>query len=324
MARTVNKELLHHYWFIGNAISLKKQQSQWGSSFFDQLAKDLQAEFPETKGYSARNLRRMEQFARTFPDPEILPQGVAKLPWSHIFIILERIKDETARLWYMDQGGEGGWSRDALEVYIDTNLYHRQGQEEHKTHNFHKRLPQQQALQAVQILKDPYNLDFIGAGDWSQERFVERALVANIRNFLLELGAGFAFVGQQVPILVDEQEYWIDLLFYHLELHSYVVVELKSTSFKPEHTGQLNFYLSAVDELKKKPEDNPTIGLLLCRSKSKIIAEYALRRIESPIGIAEYKLTKAMPNALKQQLPSIEELESCLTERLKNIDEDKI
>lgn len=256
----------------------------------------------------------MRLFAQTYPDFEIGPQPVSQLPWGHIFTIIHKVKEINEREWYIQQTIINGWARETLERNIEQSLYKRQVLLTEKTSNYLKILQPPQSLLAQELLKQPYNFDFLGLHDQAQEREIEHASVEHISKVLVELGRGFAFVGNQVPITLEDNEYFIDMLFYHLKLHCYVVVELKATKFKPEHTGKLNFYLNLVDDFLKMPEDKPSIGLLLCRSRTKFEAEYALKGIEKPIGISEYELTKAIPENLRSTLPSIQEIEAELNE----------
>jgi predicted nuclease of restriction endonuclease-like (RecB) superfamily len=259
----------------------------------------------------------MRQFAQVYPDLAITTQLVSQLPWGHITRLIQMIKDLTIREWYIHQTIEHAWSRAVLEMQIETGLYERQGILSHKITNFQAHLPAAQSDLALQLLKDPYKFDFLTIQGKANERAIEDALVTHIRDFLLELGQGFAFVGSQVPLSFDDQEFFVDLLFYHLNLRCFFVIELKANKFKPEHTGQLGFYLAAVDDLLRKENDNPTIGILLCKSKDKFIAEYALRSIKVPIGISEYTLSKALPKELKTSLPTIEEIEAELNESMR-------
>ncbi len=251
----------------------------------------------------------MRRFAQEYPDPTIGSQLVTQLPWGHILVLMFKIKNLQQREWYTEKIIENGWSRSVLEMQIETDLYSRQAIAPAKTTNFDRNLSTEQSQRAIEILKDPYNFDFLTISDKAHERDIENALIQHVRDFLLELGQGFAYVGSQVPLNIDEQEFFIDLLFYHLELRCYCVIELKSTKFKPEHTGQLGFYLAVVDDQLRKPSDNKTIGILLCKAKSKIVAEYALQSSNAPIGISEYELTKAIPEKLQNCLPTIEEIE---------------
>jgi len=318
-AYAVNHELVNLYWSIGQKIAHKQIEAKWGSAFFETLSRDLQNAFPETQGFSARNLKYMKTFGLFYPDFQIRQQAVAELPWGHIVLLIQKVKDSGLRDWYAVQCIENGWSRHALENHIKQNLHHRQALPKEKASNYLMRLPDPQSQLAHEMLKNPYNFTFLGLHDDALEREIEHASIQHITKFLLELGKGFAFVGHQVPIEVDDEQFFIDMLFYNLKLRCFVVVEIKAGKFKPEHAGQLNFYLSAVDVQWKQPQDNPTIGLLLCKSRSKIIAEYALKDIDKPIGISEYELTKAIPEDLKPSLPSIEEIEAEL-----NADEEKI
>lgn len=286
-----------------------QNQFRWGDQVLKQFSHDMQQSFPEMQGFSVTNLKRMRIFAKEYPDLTISPQPVDQLPWGHIAALLHKVKNRTHRNWYACQTIENGWSRSILEMQIETDLYSRQAIAPAKTTNFDKNLPIEQSQRAIEILKDPYNFDFLTISNKAHERDIENALIQHVRDFLLELGQGFAYVGSQVPLTIDDQEFFIDLLFYHLELRCYCVIELKSTKFKPEHTGQLGFYLAVVDDQLRKPGDNKTIGILLCQSKSKIIAEYALQSSNSPIGISEYELTKAIPDKLQNCLPTVEEIE---------------
>lgn len=256
----------------------------------------------------------MRIFAQAYPNVEIGSQPVNQLPWGHIMTIIHRVKSTNEREWYIQQTIEQSWSRQTLERNIEQNLYQRQALSSEKTSNYLSILPPPQSLLAHDLLKQPYNFDFLGLHDQAQEREIEHASIEHISKVLRELGKGFSYVGNQVPITLHNNEYFIDMLFYHLKLHCYVVVELKATKFKPEHTGQLNFYLNLVDDFIKMPEDKPTIGLLLCKSRTKFEAEYALKGIDKPIGISEYELTKAIPENLRSTLPSIQELEAELNQ----------
>jgi predicted nuclease of restriction endonuclease-like (RecB) superfamily len=262
------------------------------------------------KGFSERNLKYMRYFAEQCPAVKIGQQPAAQLPWFHVVMILTKAQP-TNREWYAAHAVAGGWSRLTLERNIKSRLHERQGA---VVSNFAERLPAQQSALAQETLKDPYLFDFLGLADDAHEREIEDALIRHISRFLLELGVGFAFVGRQYRLEVGGDEFFIDLLFYHTRLKCYVVIELKASAFKPEYTGKLNFYLSAVDEQVKAPDDRPTIGLLLCKGRNKIVAEYALRNVCSPIGVAEYQLVASLPKELKTELPSIEEIEAELAE----------
>ncbi len=312
-ALAVNREIIELYWHIGKGIVEKQKNAKWGSKFLEQLSKDLRNEFKEMGGFSVSNLKRMRNFAREYQDLQISPQPVVQLPWGHISLLLEKFKTPTVREWYAQKTIENGWSRSTLLIQIESHLFERQALKEKNT-SFKKTLPPEQSDLAVKMLKDPYCFDFLTVGKEAKEREIENSLIEHIRKFLLELGQGFAFVGSQVPVDVGGDEFFIDLLFYHIKLKSYIVIELKAKAFKPEHTGQLSFYLTAVDNELCDSSDNKTIGILLCRKKNKIVAEYALQGINQPIGISEYQLTRAIPENLKTELPSIEEIESELNE----------
>lgn len=307
-ALAANTELVQLYFEIGQAIAERQQLEGWGKGTIERLSRDLRREFPDMKGFSPRNLLYMKQFARAYAGAPISQQPVAKLPWGHNLILIDRLDIPEQRAWYARMTLEHGWSRDILSIQIETRLYERQV-EAPKLTNFRARLPQPHSDLAEQTLKDPYIFDFLSIGQEAHEREIERALVQHITRFLLELGAGFAFVGRQYHLEIGGQDFFIDLLFYHLKLRSYVVVELKTGAFKPADAGQLNFYLSAIDDQLRHPADNPTIGLILCKDRNRMIAEYALRDIQKPMGISEYRLVEAIPEDLKTSLPTIEELE---------------
>lgn len=315
-ARVVNQEHIRFYWELGCDLIEKQKAFKWGEHFLEQFSHDMRESFPGMQGFSLRNLQRMRQFATLYPDFLIAPQPVAQLPWGHVAILIQKVKRSEIRDWYAEQAMQNGWSRSALEMQIESGLYERQAESIKKITNFTQHLPPAQSELANQILKDPYNFDFLTIQGKAHERTIEDGLVVHVRDFLLELGQGFAFVGSQVPLTFDDQEFFIDLLFYHLNLRAFVVIELKATKFKPEHTGQLGFYLAAVDNQMRKEGDGRTIGILLCKSKSKIIAEYALQNINAPIGVSEYTLSKALPKDLKTSLPTIEEIEAELNEMI--------
>ncbi|MEI8295351.1 MAG: PDDEXK nuclease domain-containing protein [Alphaproteobacteria bacterium] len=265
------------------------------------------------KGFSTRNLKYMRKFAEEYPDPEFVQEVLAQLTWYHNMTLLDKVPDKQNRLFYVKQATEHGWSRNIMVMQIESALHKRQGQ---AITNFKDKLPSPQSDLAHYILKDPYIFDFLSVGDEAHERAVEKALVHHMEKFLLELGAGFAFVGRQHHLEVGGQDFYIDLLFYHLKLRCFVVIELKDKDFKPEYAGKMNFYLSAVDDLIKHPSDQPSIGLILCKSKNNILAEYALRDMTKPIGLAEYNLTEALPENLQVALPTVEELEAELAKDL--------
>jgi predicted nuclease of restriction endonuclease-like (RecB) superfamily len=308
-ALAVNRELVLLYWQIGQDILTQQDQQGWGAKVIDRLAQDLRNAFPDMKGFSPRNLKYMRAFAEAWPDSEFVQAVLAQLPWYHQLALLDKLKTEAERRWYVAKSLEHNWSRNVLVMQIETRLYDRSGT---AITNFEDRLPKPQSDLARESLKDPYRFDFLGLTEAAQEREIENALVRHVTEFLLELGAGFAFVGRQVLLDVGGDEFFLDLLFYHLKLRCYVVIELKAGAFKPEHLGQLGFYLTAVDRQIKDEQDSPTIGLLLCKSKNKIVAEYALSDKTQPMGIAEYKLLESLPAELQTSLPSIEAIEQAL------------
>lgn len=312
IVENVNKDLVLMYYNIGLKLI---ENNKWGSSFIDMLAKDLKREFPTLKGMSARNLRYMQKFATEFDNDEFLQGVLAKLSWNHNQILLDRVKDKEIRKWYAKETLENGWSVSILTHQIVSKLYERQALLENKTTNFDNTLPSPNNEQVKELLKDPYIFDFITADKDSKELDIERELTANITKLLLELGNGFAFVGKQYHLEIEKEDYYIDLLFYNLKVKSYVVIELKTTEFKPEYAGKLNFYLSAVDKYIKDENDNPTFGILLCKDKKKVTAELALKDINKPIGVSEYKILSEIPEFLENTLPSIKDIEKRLEER---------
>ncbi len=311
---SVNKELIRLYWSIGKAVVEKQKKYDWGSNFLERLSKDLQNSFPGTGGFSRTNIFRMRAFYKAY---EKIPQAVGKIdllpvfkiPWGHNAMLLEKTKSEKERLWYAEKALEQGWSRQTLEDSIKTKLYNREGS---AITNFQSTLPSPLSKMAHQTLKDPYIFDFLTLQEDYIEKDLEQGLVSHIQKFLLELGEGFAFIAKQYHLEISGSDYYIDLLFYHIKLRCFVVIELKTTEFKPEYTGKLNFYLSAVDDLLRSKDDKPTIGLLLCKTKDKFKAEYSLRDINKPIGVAEYetKLVESLPKKLRGSLPTIEEIET--------------
>ena len=310
-ALAANAELVSLYWHIGRDILERQAAQGWGSKVIDRLGRDLREAFPEMKGFSTRNLKYMRAFAEAWSDFEIVQRVAAQLPWFHLCTLIDKVKIPQQREWYLQQAIAQAWSRTTLEIHIKNRLHERQGQ---AVTNFTARLPASTSALAQETLKDPYLFDFLGLGEEAHERDIEQALVQHITRFLLELGSGFAFVGRQYRLEVNGDEFFIDLLFYHTRLKCYVVVELKATAFKPEHAGQLNFYLAAVDAQIKAPDDHPTIGLLLCKTQNRLVAEYALSGIDKPIGIAEYELVRALPEPLVTNLPTVEQLESELSD----------
>jgi predicted nuclease of restriction endonuclease-like (RecB) superfamily len=305
-----NAEQIKLYHEIGREILDRQNRRGWGAKVIDRLSADLREAFPDMKGLSASNLKYMRFFAQECPDRTIGQQSADQLPWFHIVILITKITDTVAREFYAREAIHQSWPRETLEQHIKHQLHLRQGA---AVTNFRRRLEPAYADRAHALLKDPYRLDFLGLGDEAHERDIENALIRHITHFLLELGQGFAFVGRQFRLEVEGDEFFIDLLFYHTRLKCYVVVELKSVAFKPEHAGQLNFYLSAVDAQVKAADDKPSIGLLLCKTKKKLVAEYALSGIDKPMGVAEYQLVRSLPKPLDTCLPSIEELESHLS-----------
>ena len=285
---------------------MRQAEQGWGGKVIDRLAHDLRTAFPTMKGFSPRNLKYMRAFAEAWPDTEFVQAVLAQLPWYHQLALLDKLRSPETRRWYAVKAIEHNWSRNVLAMQIETRLHERSGM---AVTNFETSLPKPQSDLALESIKDPYRFDFLGLTDEAQEREVEHALVKHVTEFLLELGAGFAFVGRQVLLDVGGDEFFIDLLFYHLKLRCYVVIELKAGKFKPEHLGQLGFYLTAIDRQVKSEHDNPTVGLLLCKSKNKVVAEYALGDTTQPMGIAEYKLLESLPAELQTSLPSIEQIE---------------
>jgi len=304
--RALGGELVMLYWSVGKLID---EKADWGSKFVETLAHDIRQEYPGIKGFSVRNLKYMQKFARLFPEPEIVQTLSAQLSWSHNIALMDKVKDPTAMTWYADRAIQCGWSLAVMELQIEDRLYERQALPS-KTTNFGQRLPEPQSDLAREILKDPYLFDFIEARDDMAERELEDRLVKNVTRLLLELGTGFAFVGQQFRIEVEGEDFYIDLLFYHLKLRCYVVVELKTVKFRPEFAGQLNFYISAVDAMIKTDANQPTLGILLCKDKRGLIAEFALKDIEKPIGVSEYRLVRELPADLVDLLPSAEDIAS--------------
>jgi predicted nuclease of restriction endonuclease-like (RecB) superfamily len=302
----VNSELVLLYWNMGRDILLQQQHQGWGAKVIDQLSKDLRREFPHMRGFSPRNLKYIRAFAESYPEVEFVQEVLAQITWYHNLTLIEKVQDPTERHWYAQKVIECGWSRNVMVHQIESRLYNRQGK---VVTNFAAALPKPQSELARDILKDPYYFDFLTLGEQAVERDLENALIEHIRAFLLELGVGFAFVGNQYHLEVGGEDFFIDLLFYHLRLRCYVVIELKMTDFRPEYAGKLNFYLSAVDDLLRHPDDKPSVGLLLCKSQNRIVAEYALRDVNKPIGVSEFRLAEALPEQLRGTLPTIEEIE---------------
>lgn len=309
-ALSVNSELVLLYWRMGRKLLEQQAREGWGAQVIDRLSADLRRTFPSMKGFSVRNLKYMRTFAEAWPDEAIVQQLVARIPWGHQVRLLDRVREPEQRLFYVRQTLAHGWSRSVLVHQIERGLHLRQGV---AITNFAQTLPPPQSDLAQQTLKDPYTLDFLPLGPELQERELERELLVHIRDFLLELGVGFAFVGSQVPVEVGKRDFYIDLLFYHLRLRCFVVIDLKTGDFEPEYAGKMNFYLSAVDDLLRHESDQPSIGLILCKERDRVIVEYALRDTKKPIGVSAYRLTERLPNNLAKSLPSVQELEAELT-----------
>lgn len=305
---SANSALVLMYWNIGNAILEKQKNEGWGARIIDRLSADLKEAFPEMTGFSARNLKYMRKFAEVWPEKVIVQRTVAQIPWRSNLTLLEKLKDHNLRLWYASQTIENGWSKNILAIQIDTKLHERIGQ---TANNFEVALPPPDSDMANQIFKDPYLFDFLGTAEVRKESELERKLIDHLEKFLLELGQGFAFVGRQVHMEVGGDDFYIDMLFYHLKLRCYVVIELKAGKFCPGHVSQLNMYMNIVDDMMRHPEDKPTIGLLLVKEKNHTVAQYALAGYNKPIGIAEWEqqITGSLPEDLRPSLPSIEEIE---------------
>jgi predicted nuclease of restriction endonuclease-like (RecB) superfamily len=303
---TVNRELVMLYWRIGRDILVRQQQEAWGAKIIDRLAADLKKAFPEMKGFSPRNLKYMRAFADAWADEQIVQQLVAQIPWGHNVRLLESVQDPHTREWYARATLQHGWSRDVLVHQIESGLHNRVGA---ATTNFDRTLPSPQSDLAQQMTRDPYTFEFLMLDANARERELERGLLEHLRNFLLELGVGFAFVASQFHLEVGGKDFFVDLLFYHLKLRCFVVIDLKARAFEPEFAGKMNFYLAAVDDLLRHPDDQPSIGLVICKTKDQVIAEYALRNLKTPIGVSEYRLAESLPSNLKGSLPTVEELE---------------
>ncbi|MBI5360376.1 MAG: DUF1016 domain-containing protein [Planctomycetes bacterium] len=303
-----NAALVLLYWDIGKNILAKQREEGWGTKVIDRLSADLSKEFPDMKGFSSRNLKYMRSFAVAWPDKLIVQRVIAQIPWRSTIALIDKLKKPEERLWYAMKTIKNGWSQSLLCLQIESQAYKREG---NSVDNFQTALPPADFALAKQIFKDPYLFDFLGTADTRRENEVEQALVDHIQRFLLELGQGFAFVGRQVHLELGKNDYYLDLLFYHLKLRCYVVIELKAGDFMPEHVGKMNMYLNVVDDILRHQEDKPSIGLLLVRRKNKLIAEYALSGYAKPIGVAQWEtnITKSLPKELKSSLPTIEEIE---------------
>lgn len=331
-ALSANRELILLYWDIGRAIAERQKQAGWGAAVIPRLARDLRNELPEVKGFSERNLKLMAQFYGEYP--RLFPIGqravaqlsgttstdekgqplVAQLPWAHNVLLIQKVKDLPTRAWYMQATLANGWSRDVLTLMIDSRAHERQGR---AVTNFADRLPPPQSDLAAQTLKDPYIFDFLTLEEPFHERELETGLLRHVEKFLLELGQGFAFVGRQYRMEVGEDDFYVDLLFYHLQLRSFVVIDLKKGAFKPEYVGKMNFYCSVVDDRLRHAADNPTIGLILCQEKNRLVAEYALKGVQKAIGVSEYQFTRALPTELQSSLPTVEQIEAELSDLVK-------
>jgi predicted nuclease of restriction endonuclease-like (RecB) superfamily len=308
-ALAVNRELILLYWQIGRDILQQQAQQGWGAKVINQLASDLKQEFPEIKGFSRTNLLYMRAFAEAYGDEQIVQQLVGRIPWGHNVRILDQVKTPAERLWYAQQTIENGWSRNVLVHQIESNLYARQGK---ALTNFNLALPPTQSDLAQQLLKDSYVFDFLSLGQEAKERDLERGLLLHLQRFMLELGKGFAFVGNQYHLEVGGQDFYIDLLFYHLKLRCYVVIDLKMGNFQPEYAGKMGFYLAAVDDLLRHPEDRQSIGLILCKSSNDVIVEYSLRDVSKAMGVSNYQILEALPTVAQleaelKRVPQTEE-----------------
>jgi len=304
----VNSELLEFYWYLGKKIIEVQNNYKWGSKFLENLSKDLSKAFTNVKGFSKRNLELIRKWVAFWNKKEIAKQLVSQIfqiPWGHNIVIIQKCKNINEAIYYVENTLKNGISRNVLIHQIESGLFYRKNR---AVNNFNKTLPPVHSDLVEEITKDPYVFDFLNLNEDYKEKELENALIENIKDFLLELGNGFAFVGKQYKLEISNQEFRIDLLFYHLKLHSYIVIELKNDEFKPEYAGKLNFYVSVVDDKIKSERDNPTIGILICKSKQNLIVEYALKDINKPIGVSEYKLTKELPKELRENLPSIEEI----------------
>ncbi|NRB10713.1 MAG: DUF1016 domain-containing protein [Rickettsiaceae bacterium] len=302
---SVNKEMIVLYWKIGNQILQRQKQEAWGSKVIENISKDLRKEFPEMTGLGVRNLKYMRKFAYLNSDLAIVQEALAQITWYHNITLLDKVENKIERMWYVNETAKNGWSRNVMVAQIQSNLYQRTGK---SLNNFSGSLPEAQSDLAQNIIKDPYNLEFLDIKDKVYERELENKLINNIRDFLLELGQGFAFVGNQYHIELEGEDYYLDLVFYHLKLRCYVIIELKTGKFKPEYAGKLNFYLNLMDRRVKDDADNPTIGLIMCEDKKGITVEYAIDGINKPMGVSSFKLTETLPEKLKEYLPSPEEI----------------
>lgn len=324
---SANAEMMHTYWDVGRMLCERQVQAGWGAGVLPRLARDLHNALPEVKGFSVRNLKLMTQFYREYSDLSLIGQQavaqldassqapkrqhvVAQLPWGHNVLLMQRVKDQAIRSWYMQQTITQGWSRDVLALMVNSQMHKRAGK---VISNFSNRLPPPQSDLVQQALKDPYVFDFMTLEEPFHERELETSLVRHLEKFLVELGQGFAFVGRQYHIDVGAHDFYIDLLFYHLRLRCFVVIDLKKGAFKPDYAGKMNFYCNVIDDYLKYEADNPTIGLILCQDRERVLAEYTLRGIKKPIGVSQYDLTRTLPKQLKSSLPTIEQIEAELS-----------
>ena len=303
---SVNSEIMKTNIFIGNVII---RNSEWGNKFVENLSKDMKMRFPSAKGYSVRNLKYMKKFAQTFTEDDVDEYGLGRITWSHHQILMSKVSNREEYIWYLEKTLEHKWSVDDLTSQVKSQLYERQAVA-NKISNFERRLPAEQKNMVLSTMKDPYMFDFIDYTEEMLETDIENELVKNVTSLLMELGTGFAFMGQQYHLVVGEKDFYIDLLFYNTKLRCYVAIDLKTGEFKPEQAGKMNFYLSALDDLVKAPEDNPSVGLILCRDENRTIAEYALRDMSKPIGVSEYHLCTDLPLDLKNALPAVEDIRS--------------
>jgi predicted nuclease of restriction endonuclease-like (RecB) superfamily len=304
-AVAVNRELVTLYWQIGREILDRQARERWGARVIDRLSADLRAAFPGQRGFSSRNLKYMRALAEAYPDPGFVQQVVAQLPWGHHVVLLDRLKDFREREWYLRRTIQEGWSRNLLLNQLAGGAMRRHGQ---ALTNFERTLPPARSELTRELLKSPYTFDFLSLDEARREQDLERALVVHIRDFLLELGVGFAFVGRQYPLAVGGRDFFLDLVFYHLRLRCFVVIDLKIGEFEPEYAGKMSFYLAAVDDLLRSPDDHPSVGIILCKDRNDVIVEYALRDTGRPMGVATYETRATLPDALRGALPSADQL----------------
>lgn len=301
-----NLALMHRNWKVGHFI---RENDSWGSSFIPNLARDIKQEFPEISGFSNRNMQYMKKFAFIFSEDDIDKYGLAGVTWYHHKALMSKAKTKESYIWYVEQTVQNGWSHDTLDLQLEYELYERQVSVP-KIQNFSGRLPDKQSELAIQTMKDPYIFDFVRFKKGMVEREIEAELVNNVKSFLLELGTGFAFVGEQYEIVVNGEEFYIDMLFYNYKLHCFFAIELKTGKFTPEMAGKMNFYLSALDDAVKSEQDNPSMGLILCKNENRLVAEYSLKDMTKPIGVSEYKLFDDLPENLRKMLPTVEDIET--------------